>query len=98
MAGPRRIGAFIIALLASLFDATVRVEKVSWSEDNDGAILANRWLLEETPRPGGLLGVMLDDKPVSVTGMSYLRFGNGHIVKEETLLDEVGILAQAYRA
>jgi predicted ester cyclase len=96
--GPRNIGALIIGLLASLPDATVRVEHVSWSEEGDGVILAVRWLMEGTTRPGGLLGDAPAGKPVFVMGMSHMRFGAGHIVEEWTLFDEVGILAQAYRA
>lgn len=96
--GPREIGALIIGLLASLPDATVRVEHVSWSEETDGVILAVRWLLEGTSRPGGLFGTMPGGKPVAVMGMSHMRFGGGYVVEEWTVFDEVAVLAQAYRA
>jgi predicted ester cyclase len=95
--GPRNIGALIVGLLASLPDSTIRVEHVSWSEETDGVILAARWTLEGTTRPGGLLGDVPAGKPVFVMGMSHFRFGGGHIVEEWTVFDEVGVLAQAYR-
>ena len=96
--GPRAIGSLIIGLIASLPDATLRVDHVSWSDEIDGVILAVRWRLEGTTRPGGLLGAVPDGKPVFVMGMSHMRFGNGHVVEEWTVFDEVGVLAQAYRA
>ncbi len=95
--GPRAIGSLIIGLIASLPDATLRVDHVSWSDETDGVILAVRWRLEGTTRPGGLLGAVPDGKPVFVMGMSHMRFGNGHVVEEWTVFDEVGVLAQAYR-
>lgn len=95
--GPRAIGALIIALLASLPDATVRIENVCWSEESDGAILAVRWLMEGTTRPGGLLGVVPGGKAVFVIGMSHMRFDDDYVVEEWTVFDEVGVLAQAYR-
>ena len=95
--GPRAIGTLIIGLLASLPDATVEVEHVSWSEESDGTILAVRWRLEGTTRPGGLLGAVPGGRPVAVIGMSHMRFGDGHVVEEWTVFDEVGVLAQAYR-
>lgn len=96
--GPRAIGSLIIALLASLPDATLRVENVCWSDESDGIILAVRWQLEGTTRAGGLLGPVPEGRPVFVLGMSHLRFGAGHVVEEWTVFDEVGVLAQAYRA
>ena len=95
--GPRAIGALIIALLASLPDATLRVEHVSWSEETDGVILAARWLMEGTTRAGGLLGEVPGGKPVFVMGNTHFRFGGSYVVEEWTVFDEVGVLAQAYR-
>ena len=95
--GPRNISALIITLLASLPDATIRVEHVSWSEETDGVILAVRWLLEGTIRSGGMLGEVPGGKPVFVMGMSHMRFGGGYVVEEWTVFDELAVLAQAYR-
>jgi len=96
--GLRNLGALILALLTSLPDATVRVEHLSWSDETDGIIVAVRWRLEGTTRPGGLLGDAPPGRAVFVPGMSHLRFGpNGRIVEEWTVFDEVGVLAQAYR-
>lgn len=96
--GTQAIGALIVSLLASLPDATIRVEHVSWSEETDGVILAVRWMLEGTTRGGGLLGDVPAGKPVALPGASHFRFGNGHIVEEWTVFDELDALVQAYRA
>ena len=96
--GPRSIGALIVELLTSLPDATVRVEQVSWSDETDGVILAVRWLLEGTIRPGGMLGEVPGGKPVFVMGMSHMRFDGGSVIEEWTVFDEIGVLAQAYRS
>ena len=96
--GPRAIGELILSLLASLPDATTRVEHVSWSEETDGVILAVRWTLEGTTRSGGLLGVAPGGKPVSLAGSSHFRFGGGYVVEEWTVFDELDVLTQAYRA
>ncbi len=95
--GRHDIAALIIGLFASLPDATVRIEHVSWSEEADGVILAVRWLLEGTTRPGGLLGNAPGDRPVAVLGMSHMRFDDDYVVEEWTVFDEVGVLAQVYR-
>ena len=94
---PGDLSALILALLASLPDATIRVEHVSWSEETDGVIVAVRWMLEGTTRPGGLLGDVPAGKQVAVMSMSHLRFSGVLIVEEWTIFDEVAVLAQAYR-
>ena len=96
--GPREIGTLIVSLLASLPDSTLRVERLSWSDETDGVILAARWILEGTLRSGGALGDVPGGKPVSVMGASHMRFGNGYIVEEWTVFDEIAVLAQAYRS
>ena len=95
--GPQAIGALIVGLLASLPDATLRVEHVSWSDETDGVILAVRWTLEGSTRAGGLLGDVPSGKTVSMPGASHLRFGGGHVVEEWTVFDELDALVQAYR-
>ena len=97
-AGTRNLSALVIALLASLPDATMRVEHVSWAEETDGLIVAVRWMLEGTTRPGGLLGDVPAGRPVAVMGMSHLRFAGAQVVEEWTIFDEVAVLAQAYRS
>ncbi len=97
--GARNIRALIIAMLAAIPDASMRVEHVCWSEETDGVIVAARWTMEGTTRPGGLLGAAPAGRPVSMMGMSHFRFGaGGRIVEEWTLFDEVAVLAQAYRS
>ena len=96
--GPRAIGELVINLLASLPDATTRVEHVCWAEENDGVILAVRWLTEGTTRSGGMLGDVPAGKIVSLRGSSHFRFGSGHVVEEWTVFDELDALIQAYRA
>lgn len=95
--GARNLGALIVAMLASLPDATMRVEHVCWSEETDGVIVAVRWMLEGTTRPGGLLGDIPSGRQVAVMGMSHMRFQGPLVVEEWTIFDEVAILAQAYR-
>ena len=97
-AGQRNLGSMIIGLLASLPDATLRIENVSWSDETDGIIVAIRWTLEGTSRAGGLLGDMPAGRPVSVMGMSHLRFAGPIVVEEWTMFDEVAVIAQAYRS
>ena len=96
--GPREIGGLIIALLASVPDSTLRVEYISWSNESDGVILAVRWVLEGTTRGGGALGDLPAGKPVSMMGASHMRFGDGYVVEEWTVFDEIAVLAQAYRS
>ena len=95
--GTRNLGALIIAMLASLPDATMRVEHVSWSDETDGIIVAVRWVLEGTTNPGGLFGNVPAGRTVVVMGMSHLRFQGALVVEEWTIFDEVAVLAQAYR-
>ena len=95
--GPRAIGDLVLGLLASLPDATLRVEHVSWSEETDGVILAVRWTLEGSSHAGGLLGDIPPGKTVSLPGASHMRFGSGHVVEEWTVFDELDALIQAYR-
>lgn len=97
-AGTRNLGALIIAMLASLPDATMRVEHVCWSEETDGVIVAVRWVLEGTTRPGGLLGEVPSGRGVGIMGMTHMRFAGSVIVEEWTIFDEVAALVQAYRA
>ena len=96
--GPRAIGEFIVSLLASLPDATIRVEHVCWSEETDGVILAVRWLADGTTHGGGLLGDVPAGKPIAIRGSSHFRFGGGFVVEEWTVFDELDALVQAYRA
>ena len=95
--GQRNLSSLIIGLLASLPDATLRVENVCWSDETDGIIVAVRWMLEGTTRAGGLLGDVPAGRQVSVMGMSHLRFAGPVVVEEWTMFDEVAVIAQAYR-
>ena len=95
--GQRNLQSLVIALLASVPDAMLRVEHVSWSDETDGVIVAVRWTLEGTTRPGGLLGEVPSGRPVSVMGMTHLRFVGALVVEEWTIFDEIAVIAQAYR-
>lgn len=97
-AGPHAICALIIGLLTSLPDAVMRVEHVCWSDETDGVVLAVRWLLEGSTQPGGLLGDLPAGKVVAMRGSSHLRFGNGHVVEEWTVFDELAAVTEAFRA
>ena len=95
--GTRNLSALVISMLASLPDATMRVEHVSWSDETDGIIVAARWVLEGTTRPGGMFGEVPAGRSVAVMGMSHMRFAGAVIVEEWTIFDEVAVLIQAYR-
>ncbi len=95
--GPRAIGGLIIALLTSLPDAVVQVEHVCWSEETDGVILAVRWLLQGTTKGGGMLGNVPAGRLIAMRGSTHLRFGDGHVVEEWTVFDELAALVQAYQ-
>lgn len=95
--GVRNLGSLVIAMLASLPDATIRVDHVCWSDETDGIIVAVRWMLEGTTRPGGLLGNIPAGRQVGVMGMTHLRLKGPVVVEEWTIFDEVAIMAQAYR-
>lgn len=96
--GQRNLQSLIIGFLASLPDAMLRVEHVCWSDEADGIIVAVRWVIEGTTRPGGLLGDVPAGRSVSVMGMTHMRFAGAHVVEEWTMFDEVAVLTQAYRA
>jgi predicted ester cyclase len=96
--GLRNIGALIIAILASLPDARLRVEHSCWSDERDGLILAVRWTMSGTTRSGGFLGEVPANKPVNMMGMSHYRTIDGTIVEEWSLFDELAVLVQAYQS
>jgi predicted ester cyclase len=96
--GHDAIGKLIKSLLSSLPDATTRVEHVSWSEETDGVILAVRWLIHGTTQTGGIFGDIPGGKKIAFWGSSHFRFGNGRVVEEWTVFDELDALIQAYRS
>ena len=96
--GQRNLSSLIIAMLASLPDAMMRVDHVCWSDETDGVIVAVRWTLEGRTRAGGLLGNVPNGRALAVMGMSHLRFRGALIVEEWTIFDEVALLTQAYRS
>ena len=96
--GLRNYQALVLHVLAAIPDGVLRVEHVCWSQETDGVIVAVRWVLEGTTAPGGVLGECPTGKPVFMMGMSHLRLTGGAIVEEWMLFDEIGVLAQAYRA
>ena len=95
--GLRNLSALILQILTSLPDATIEVVHINHSEETDGVMVAVRWILYGTTRPGGVLGDAPAGKPVAMMGMSHLRFAGNRIVEEWMLFDEVGVLACAYR-
>jgi predicted ester cyclase len=96
-AGVRNLGALLLSLMASMPDATVRLEHTCRSEEADGVIVAVRWVLEGTTKAGGLLGEVPGNQQVSMPGISHFRFVGGKIAEEWTLFDEIACLVQAYR-
>lgn len=96
--GPRGVAQLMIGLLASVPDGRFRVEHVSHSDETDGVIVAVRWRLDGTSSPYGSMGEMPAGRQVAMIGMSHYRFGDGGIVEEWTVFDEVAVLTQAFRA
>ena len=96
--GLRGIAALITNILTAVADAAMTVEHVCHSNEADGVVVAVRWLLQGTTRPGGVLGNVTSGLPVNMMGMSHLRFAGPNIVEEWTVFDEVGVLVGAYRA
>jgi predicted ester cyclase len=96
--GLRNLSALILLILAGLPDATASVQHVCHAEETDGFILAVRWVLSGTTRPGGFLGDVPAGRGVAMMCATHLRFALGRIVEEWTVFDEVGVLADAYRA
>lgn len=95
--GVRNIGALYLHLQAAMPDGVMRVEHVCHSEENDGVIVAVRWVYEGTTAPGGVLGECPAGRPVFMMGVSHMRFAGDRVVEEWMVFDELGILVQAYR-
>ena len=96
-AGLRNQQALMLLIMSAMPDATMHVEKVSFSDETDGVIVAVRWRLEGTSRAGALLGDCPERKPVVLMGMSHLRFCGAQIVEHWMVFDEIGALVQVYR-
>ena len=93
------IRALHLWLLAAMPDARLTIGNVCWSEEVDGVIAAVRWELAGTTRSGAWFGPVPSGLPIAVPGMTHCRLGpDGRIVEEWTVFDEVGVLAQIYRA
>lgn len=93
------IRALHLSLLAAMPDARMTIGNICWSDEVDGIIGAVRWELAGTSRAGGWFGAMPSGVPFAIPGMTHCRFdAAGRIVEEWTVFDEVGVLAQVYRA
>ncbi|MBA3812345.1 MAG: ester cyclase [Caulobacteraceae bacterium] len=95
--GTREISRLLLHVMAGLPDGVMRVDHVCWSRETDGVIVAVRWVLIGTTRPGGFLGDAPAGQPVAMMGASHHRFAAGKIVEEWMIFDEIGALTQAYR-
>lgn len=97
--GAAGIRALHVSLLAAVPDGRMTIGNVCWSEEVDGIIAAVRWELAGTSRGGAWFGDMPSGMPIAIPGMTHCRFGaDGRILEEWTVFDEVGVLAQVYRA
>jgi predicted ester cyclase len=96
--GVRNIQGMILQVLAAVPDGVMHVEHVCWSEEGDGVILAVRWRLEGTSKPGGVLENCPAGLPTVIAGISHLRFAHGRIIEEWMMFDELGALVAALRA
>jgi hypothetical protein len=97
-AGLRNQQALMLLMLSAMPDAVMQVDKVTWSDETDGVIVAVRWRLEGSSQPGGLFGDCPANKPVLLNGMSHLRLNGAQVVEHWMIFDEIGALAGIYRA
>ena len=97
-AGLRNQQALMLLILSAMPDAVMEVDKVTWSDETDGVIVAVRWRLEGSSRPGALLGDCPANKPVQLNGMSHLRLNGAQVVEHWMIFDEIGALVQTYSA
>ena len=96
--GLRNQQALMLMVLGAMPDAVMQVDKVTWSDETDGIIVAVRWRLEGSSAAGALFGDCPTNKPVLLNGMSHLRFNGALIVEHWMIFDEIGALAGIYRA
>jgi predicted ester cyclase len=96
--GLRNQQALMLLIMSGMPDATMHVEHVCHSDETDGVIVAVRWRLEGTSRAGSFFGACPEHKPVTLSGMSHLRFAGAMVVEHWMIFDEIGALVQAYRA
>ncbi|KQW44857.1 MULTISPECIES: ester cyclase [unclassified Roseateles] len=97
-AGLRNQQALMLLILGAVPDAVMQVDKVTWSDETDGVIVAVRWRLEGSSQPGALFGDCPANKPVLLNGMSHLRLNGARVVEHWMIFDEIGALAGIYRA
>jgi hypothetical protein len=96
-AGLRNQQALMLLITSAMPDATMHVDHVCWSEETDGVIVAVRWRLEGSSRPGALLGNCPERKRVVLSGMSHLRVCGPLVVEHWMIFDEIGALVGVYR-
>lgn len=92
------LSGLFLQILASIPDGTMSVEHVSWAEENDGVIVAVRWVLAGSSARGGVLGHALPEgRPIFMMGSTHLRLTGAQVVEEWTVFDEIATMAMAYR-
>ena len=96
--GLRNQQALMLLILSAMPDAVMQVDKVTWSDETDGVIVAVRWRLEGSSQGGALLGDCPINKPVLLNGMSHLRLNGEQVVEHWMIFDEIGALVHLYRA
>ena len=97
-AGLRNQQALMLLVMGAMPDAVMQVDKVTWSDETDGVIVAVRWRLEGSSQAGALFGDCPANKPVLLNGMSHLRLNGAHVVEHWMIFDEIGALTGIYRA
>jgi hypothetical protein len=97
-AGLRNQQALMLLVMGAMPDAVMQVDKVTWSDETDGVIVAVRWRLEGSSQPGALFGDCPANKPGLLNGMSHLRLAGAQVVEHWMIFDEIGALAGIYRA
>jgi hypothetical protein len=97
-AGLRNQQALMLLVMGGMPDAVMQVDKVTWSDETDGVIVAVRWRLEGSSQPGALFGDCPAHRPALLNGMSHLRLAGDRVVEHWMIFDEIGALAGIYRA
>jgi steroid delta-isomerase-like uncharacterized protein len=87
--GPRQIAALYARHYAAIPDAHVRVDRMVAEAD----MVAVEWTSSGTHR-GKLLGIPPTGKPVSVKGVSLIRYRGGLAITDTRVWDLAGLLRQ----
>ncbi len=97
LAGPARLAAYILQLLAAFPDGAIQLDALVWHSDETLANkVAARWTFQGTHRGAGVYGPPTG-KRVRVIGISHFELRGGQISREYMIWDELALLEQLVR-